>query len=358
MHNAWPTLLDRLLAGHDLTAGAAAWAMGEVVRGDATPAQLAALLVALRAKGETADELGGFADALLDAAPAVPIPGPTLDIAGTGGDGTNAVNISTMAAIVAAAAGARVVKHGGRAASATSAGSADVVERLGVPLDLTPAAHAAVAVDAGITFLFAAQVHPGMRHASPVRRELGVPTVFNALGPLINPAAPTHRLVGVAFAAMLPLLAEVLRARGARALVVRGDDGLDKLSTATTSQVWTVRDGAAHREVLDPAALGIPHPAPGALRGGDAEANARVVHDLLAGRPGAVRDAVLLNAAAALATFDDGPLLQRLRHQLERCAAAVDSGAAATTLARWVTTAQAHAGYAAAGAVGSGPGPH
>ncbi|HTJ32296.1 MAG TPA: anthranilate phosphoribosyltransferase [Dactylosporangium sp.] len=338
----WGSMLRRLLAGHDLSADAAAWAMGQVVRGEASPARLAALLVALRAKGETAAEIGGFAAALLDAAAAVPVPGPTLDIAGTGGDGTNAVNISTMAAIVAAAAGARVVKHGGRAASATSAGSADLVEQLGVPLDLPAAEHAAVATEAGITFLFAAQVHPGMRHASPVRRELGVPTVFNALGPLINPARPTHRLVGVADARLLPLLAEALRAGGARALVVRGDDGLDKLSTATTSQVYTVSGGTTRRETFDPAALGIPRPAPGALRGGDAGANARVVHALLAGQAGPVRDAVLLNAAAALTVAGDGdaPLAERLCPHLDRCAAAVDSGAAATTLERWVAAAR------------------
>ncbi|MEV6928951.1 anthranilate phosphoribosyltransferase [Dactylosporangium sp. NPDC051485] len=343
---SWPALLARLLAGRDLTEGEAAWLMDEVIRGDASPVRLAAMLVALRAKGETAAELGGFVAALLRAATPVPVPGPTLDLAGTGGDGTNAVNLSTMAAIVAAAAGARVVKHGGRAASATSAGSADVVERLGVPLDLTPSAHAAVAVAAGITFVFAAHAHPGMRHASPVRRELGVPTVFNLLGPLINPAGPTHRLVGVADGGKVPLVAEVLRARGASGLVVRGDDGLDKLSTATTSQVWEVREGTIARTVLDPAALGIPAPAPGALRGGDAAANARVVHEVLAGRPGAVRDAVLLNAAAGLVAADpgdDGPFVDRLKTRYARCAEAIDSGAAAATLTHWAKSARARA---------------
>ncbi|WP_328467157.1 anthranilate phosphoribosyltransferase [Actinoplanes sp. NBC_00393] len=328
--NTWPELVTRLLANEDLTAESAAWAMERVIAGEARPAQLAAFLVALRAKGEAAAEIDGFVTALLHAATPVSVAGDTLDIAGTGGDGTNAVNISTMAAVVAAATGVTVVKHGGRAASATSAGSADLVEALGVPLDLPPERSAGI----GITFLFAPRVHPGMRYAAPVRRELGVPTVFNLLGPLINPARPAYRLVGVADARMLPVIVEVLRRRGSNALVVRGDDGLDKLSTSTTSQVWTVRDGVATHTVLDPRDLGLARPAPGALRGGDAAANARVMHELLAGQRGPVRDAVLLNAAAALTTTGTA-----LPEALARCAEAVDSGAAAATLKRWVELA-------------------
>jgi anthranilate phosphoribosyltransferase len=254
------------------------------------------------------------------------------------------VNISTLAAIVVAATGTTVVKHGGRAASASTAGSADVVELLGVPLDLTPAATVAVAVEAGITFLFAPQVHPGMRHAGPIRRELGVPTVFNVLGPLINPANPTSRLVGVADARFLPIVADVLLRRGATALVVRGDDGLDKLTTATTSQVWTVRDGRATHSVLDPRMFGIPRPPVDALLGGDAETNARTVRALVAGKPGPVRDAVLLNAAAALvaATPTNARLAEALPPALARCAEAIDTGAAADSLVRWITVAQNH----------------
>jgi anthranilate phosphoribosyltransferase len=339
---SWPALASRLLARQDLTSGETGWIMRQVIAGDAPPVPLAAVLVGLRAKGETAAEITGFVDALMRAATPVTVPGPTLDIAGTGGDGTNAVNIATMAAIVAAATGATVVKHGGRAASASSAGSADVVERLGVPLDLGAGDLAAVAVEAGITFLFAPQVHSGMRHVGPVRRELGVPTVFNVLGPLINPADPTHRLVGVADARLLPLVAEVLRARGASGLVVRGDDGLDKISTATTSRVWTVHDGVARHEVLDPAALGISPPAAGALRGGEADTNARVVRELLAGRPGPVRDAVLLNAAAALAAAapSEAAIAERVGTAYGRCAQAVDNGAATKTLSRWIAAAR------------------
>jgi anthranilate phosphoribosyltransferase len=319
--------------------------MQQVIRGEAPPAVLAGVLIGLRAKGEAVAEIEGFVDALMRAAVPVSVPGPTLDIAGTGGDGTNAVNISTMAAIVVAATGATVVKHGGRASSSssTSAGSADVVERLGIPLDLAADDLAAVAVEAGITFLFAPRLHPGMRHAGPVRRELGVPTVFNLLGPLINPADPTHRLVGVADAQRLPTLVEVLRRRRASGMIVRGDDGLDKVSTTTTSQVWTMHEGFVRHEVIDPGTLGITRPASGALRGADADTNARVVHEVLAGRPGSVRDAVLLNAAAALAaaTPSDAAATDRVRLAFGRCAQAIDTGAAAGTLTRWIAAAQA-----------------
>jgi anthranilate phosphoribosyltransferase len=340
---SWRTVLALLLGRHDLSGATAVWAMERVVRGDASSAQVAAFLTALRAKGETAIEVDGFVTALLSAATPINIPGPTVDIAGTGGDGTNAVNISTMSAIVVAATGATVVKHGGRAASAVTAGSADVVEHLGIPLDLPGDAVAAVAVETGITFLFAPQFHPGMRHAGPVRRELGVPTVFNILGPLINPAIPTRRLVGVADARAVPVIVDVLRMRGAAALVVRGDDGLDKLTTATTSQVWAVRDGRATHHVLDPRVFGIPRPASGALRGGDAAANAHVVRDLVRGRPGPIRDAVLLNAAAAVVTAEpvDAPLVDRMEAALARCADAVDSGTASDTLTRWIAAANA-----------------
>ncbi|GAA1742005.1 anthranilate phosphoribosyltransferase [Luedemannella helvata] len=344
MTHTWPALLADLLAGHDLTAEAAAWAMGDVVNGDATPARLGAFLAALRAKGETAAEVDGLVTALLGSAAPIVVPGPTLDIVGTGGDGTNAVNISTMAAIVVAATGTTVVKHGGRAASSTTAGAADVVERLGVPLSVPAGAHAAIAAAAGITFIFAGAAHPGMSRAAPIRRDLGVPTVFNVLGPLINPARPAHRLIGVADPRLLPVVAEVLRRRGASALVVRGDDGLDKLTTTTTSRVWVVRDFTATEHVLDPREQGIPRPADGALRGGDADANAAVVHALLAGERGPVRDAVLLNAAAATlaATPAAAAPLDSLDKALVRCAEAIDSGAAATTLATWRDAAQTY----------------
>lgn len=227
----WSGLISDLLRGRDLTAEETWWAMDRVVGGDATSAQVSGFLIALRAKGETPAEIAAMAAGLRRHATGITIPGPFVDIVGTGGDGTGAVNISTMAAIVAASTGLTVVKHGGRAASSQTGGSADLVEYLGVPLDLSPADAVRVAEKAGITYLFAPRFNPGLRHVAAVRRELGVPTAFNVLGPLINPADPQHQLVGVADARMQPVIAAVLASRGSAALVVRGDDGLDKLTT-------------------------------------------------------------------------------------------------------------------------------
>ncbi|QRX94684.1 anthranilate phosphoribosyltransferase [Streptomyces noursei] len=334
---SWAALLTALLAGEDLTAEDTARAMDRVMRGGATPAQLAGLVVALRAKGETVDEVEGFVRAMYAHAVPLAVPGPTLDIVGTGGDRSHSVNISTMSAIVAAGAGARVVKHGNRSASSAS-GSADVLERLGVALDLPAADVAALATEVGITFAFAPMFHPSMRHAAAPRRELGIPTVFNALGPLTNPARPTAQAVGVADARLAPLLAGVLARRGASALVFRGDDGLDELTVTTTSTVWSVRDGAVREEVFDPREVGVGHAPPEALRGGDAARNAEVVRDLVAGARGPVRDAVLLNTAAGLAALapTDEPLAVRLAAGMARGARAIDSGAAEEVLQRWV----------------------
>jgi anthranilate phosphoribosyltransferase len=338
----WAAILTALLDRQDLSGAAAAWAMGEVVRGDATSAQISGFLTALRAKGETAEEICGFVDALQERATKVTIPGPTVDIVGTGGDRTGAVNISTMASVVVAAIGATVVKHGGRSASSSTCGAADLVEYLGIPLDLTPAQVARVAAEAGITFLFAPRFNPGMQHAIPVRRELAVPTVFNILGPLISPADPKHKVVGVADAKMVPVIADVLAVRGRSALVVRGQDGLDKLTTVTTSQVWLVRDGRTTQSTFDPRDLGIPRVEPASLRGGNAADNAAVLHALLAGQRGPIRDVVLLNAAAALVAIfpTAAPLTEQLAAGMGRCAEAVDTGAAHATLERWIAAAQ------------------
>ncbi|GAA2590527.1 anthranilate phosphoribosyltransferase [Winogradskya consettensis] len=330
------TLLKSLLNGRDLTIAQARWAMGRIVAGEATDVQTAALLTALRAKGETAAEVAGFVEALQISCVRVDVPGVTADIAGTGGDGTGAVNISTMAAIVAAATDVTMVKHGGRASSSTTAGAADLVEELGVTL--TPEDPARVAAEAGITFLFAPRHNPGLRHAAAVRRDLGVPTVFNILGPLINPALPRFQVVGVADARMAPVIAGALAAGGRSAFVVRGDDGLDKLTTTTTSKVWTVRDGSVRTSVLEPRALGLAPASPAQLRGGDAAANALVLHALLAGQRGPVRDVVLLNAAAVLVAVagSDDPLTGQFAAAVARCAEAVDTGAAQATLDRWI----------------------
>ena len=334
----WPGLLGRLIARESLTAADTAWAMDQIMSGDTTPAQVAGFVVALRSKGETVAELTGLVEAMLRHAVRIEVPGPTVDVVGTGGDRANTVNISTMAALVVAGAGLRVVKHGNRAAS-SACGSADVLEELGVRLDLAPARVAAVAEVAGITFCFAQAFHPAMRYAAEARRDLGVATVFNFMGPLTNPAQPGAAAIGVADQRMAPLVAGVLAGRGTSALVFRGEDGLDELTTSGHSQVWLVRDGVVTEHRLDPAALGVAASPVSALRGGDAAFNAAAVRSLLAGRAGAVRDAVLLNAAAALVAADavpDGDLEARMTGGLALAAASIDSGCAREALARWV----------------------
>ena len=342
---SWPGLLTRLLAGEDLGADDTAWAMREVMTGEATPAQIAGFAVALRAKGEAPAEVSGLAATMLERATPVDLPVATVDIVGTGGDGAHTVNISTMAAVVTAAAGVPVAKHGNRAASSSS-GAADVLEALGVVIDLPAAAVARCVREAGIGFFFAPVFHPGYRHTAAPRREMGIGTVFNFLGPLTNPARPVAAAIGCADARMAPVLAQVVAGRGSRALVFRGDDGLDELTTATTSRVWVARDGAVTAGTVDPGVLGIAPAGPDALRGGDPAHNADVFRRVLDGERGPVRDAVLLNAAAALAAFDErgGELPDVLAAGLERAAAAVDDGGAAALLARWVDVSRAAAG--------------
>jgi anthranilate phosphoribosyltransferase len=317
--------------------------MGEVMAGEATSAQIAGLAVALRAKGETPEEMAGLVAAMLEAAHPLDVAGPVVDTCGTGGDRASTVNISTMAAIVVAGAGLRVVKHGNRAAS-SACGSADLLEELGVVVDLAPAAVAECVARAGIGFCFAPVFHPGMRHAAAPRRELGVPTVFNFLGPLTNPARPDAQAVGCSDPRLAGVMAGVLAARGVRALVFRGDDGLDELTPTTTSRVWVVENGTVTETVIDPTDLGLPVRGLEELRGGDAARNAAATRSLLAGDGGAVRDAVALNAAAAIAVRGDGALSDlptRLGEGLERAFSALDSGAAAEALSRWVEASRA-----------------
>lgn len=316
--------------------------MDTIMSGEATPAQIAGFLVALRAKGETVDEIAGLVEAMLAHANPVDIGGEKLDIVGTGGDQLNTVNISTMAALVCAGAGAKVVKHGNRASSSSS-GSADVLEALGVRLDLPIDRVARNAEEAGITFCFAQVFHPSFRHTAVPRRELAIPTAFNFLGPLTNPARVQASAVGVANARMAPLVAGVLAKRGSRGLVFRGSDGLDELTTTGPSTVWEIRDGEVSEQAFDPQALGIRPATVEELRGGDAAANAAVVRDVLAGAAGAARDAVLLNAAAGLVAFDvraEGPLTDRMAAALKRAEESIDSGAAAAVLEKWVALTQ------------------
>ena len=336
--HTWPQLIGALIDGTDLTTGSTQWAMNSIMSGESSPAQVAGFLVALRSKGETVDELAGLVSAMISNANPIDIAGEKLDIVGTGGDQQNTVNISTMAALIAAGAGAKVVKHGNRAASSTS-GSADVLEALGVRLDLPIPQVALNADEAGITFCFAQVFHPSMRHAAVARRELGVPTAFNFLGPMVNPAHVQASAVGVANERMAPLVAGVLAKRGSRGLVFRGSDGLDELTTTGPSRTWEIRNGVVTEGTFDPRDLGIRRATLEELRGGDAAANAAVVRAVLAGAPGAARDAALLNAAAGLVAFDldaVGPLRERMAAALKRAEESVESGAASEVLDRWV----------------------
>ncbi|SNX57874.1 anthranilate phosphoribosyltransferase [Streptomyces sp. TLI_55] len=334
---SWPEVLNALLYGQDQSADATAWAMDKIMRGEATDAQIAGFVVALRAKGETVEEITGLVQAMYEHANVIEVSGRTVDIVGTGGDGAKTVNISTMSSLVVAGTGAKVVKHGNRAASSAS-GSSDVLEKLGVNLDLTPKRVAEVAEEAGITFCFAIKFHPALRHAGAARGQLGIRTVFNALGPLTNPAKVKAQAVGVADPLMAPIVAGVFAERGNSSLVFRGDDGLDELTTTATSRVWIVRDGKVTEEAFDPRDVGLELVPVEALRGGDPAFNAEVARRLLDGETGPVRDAVLLNSAAALVALEpgSGTLAEQLRAGMDQAAESIDSGAAKQALDRWV----------------------
>ncbi|MEV0114816.1 anthranilate phosphoribosyltransferase [Streptomyces sp. NPDC050844] len=334
---SWPDVLNGLLDGRDQSADDTAWAMDRIMRGEATDAQIAGFVVALRAKGETVEEISGLVRAMYEHANVIKVPGETVDIVGTGGDGAKTVNISTMSAIVIAGAGAKVVKHGNRAASSAS-GASDVLEKLGVNLELTPQRVVEVVEEAGITFCFAVKFHPALRYAGAARGQLGIRTVFNLLGPLTNPARVRAQAVGVADPRMAPVVAGVFAERGHSSLVFRGDDGLDELTTTSTSRVWVVRDGAVREEAFDPRDVGIDLVPIEALRGADASYNAEVARRLLDGETGPVRDAVLLNSAAALVALSpgEGSLVEQIRAGMARAAESIDSGAAKKALERWV----------------------
>ena len=334
----WPNLIAALIAGENLDQDATGWAMNQIMAGNATDVQIAGFLVSLRAKGETVAEVTGLVEAMLANARPMQVEGDALDIVGTGGDRLNTVNISTMAALVCAGAGATVVKHGNRASS-SAAGSADVLEKLGVRLDLPVDAVARAATEVGITFCFANLFHPSMRYAAVARREIGVPTAFNFLGPLTNPAHVVASAIGVADARMAPLMAGVLAARNIRALVFRGSDGLDELTTTGTSTIWEVRDHKITESSFDPLDLGIARATIEQLRGENAQYNAEVVRRILDGERSPVRDAVVLNAAAGLVAYDrtsSGTLLERMKFAMARAEAAIDGGAAAHVLTSWV----------------------
>jgi anthranilate phosphoribosyltransferase len=332
----WPRALTAIAAHESLSADQAAEAMRQVMAGEATAAQLGGLLMALRTKGETVDEVEGLARTMLEFANPVHPPAPVIDTCGTGGDRSGTFNISTVAAVVVAGAGVPVAKHGNRAAS-SRCGSADLLEALGVRIDLDAAGVERCLREAGIAFMFAPVFHPAMGHAGPVRRDLRVPTVFNFLGPLTNPARPFAQVVGVSDPRMLPLMAEVLARRGTRAMLFRGQDGLDELTTSGESVVLDVADGRVRETTVDPLRLGLPTSAPDALRGGDAAASAEIARSILAGDRGPRRDVVVLNAAAALVVAGRA---ETLPDGLELAASAIDEGAAARTLERWVDASE------------------
>ena len=333
----WPEVFRALMLGQDLEDHAAGWAMGEMMSGDASEGQVGAFLLALAAKGVTVPELRGLTDVMVRHARPVHVEGETLDIVGTGGDRLGTVNLSTMSSLVAAGCGVRIVKHGNRGASST-AGAADVIEALGVDLSMPRAKAEECAEAVGITFLFAQHYHPSMKHVAPVRKQLGVPTVFNFLGPLSNPAQVTAQALGCSSEVMVPLLAQVLADRGVRGFVFRGSDGRDKITTSGPSTVMEVRGEVTAHE-LDPRELGIELTSVEALAGRDGAHNATLVRALLAGEKGPIRDAVLLNAAAGLTAADpeaDAPLMDRLAANMRRAAESLDSGAAADVLDRWI----------------------
>ncbi|MGV0791053.1 anthranilate phosphoribosyltransferase [Mycolicibacterium sp. XJ1819] len=342
----WAQILSRLTTGQALASGQAGWAMDQIMTGLATPAQIAAFGVSMKMKSPTSGEVTELADTMLKHARRVPtevIGTETVDVVGTGGDGSNTVNLSTMAAIVVAAAGVPVVKHGNRAASSLS-GGADTLEALGVRIDLGPDDVARCVAEVGIGFAFAPQFHPSYRHAGVVRREIGVPTVFNLLGPLTNPASPRAGLIGCAWGDLAEVMAGVFATRRSSVLVVHGDDGLDELTTTTTSTIWRVQAGTVERLTFDPAAFGFKRAELSELVGGDAESNAAEVRSVLAGAKGAVRDAVVLNAAGAMVAHaglaSDAKWVPAWESGLARATEAIDSGAAEKLLARWVRFGQ------------------
>lgn len=343
----WPAILSTLLEGEDLSVSQADWAMSRFMTGEASDAQIGAFLVALQSKGTTIEEIIGFRDAILAEAAPIQLPSMSLDIVGTGGDRFGTVNISSMASIVAAAAGAPVVKHGNRAASSLS-GSSDVLTSLGINLNLDADQLLHAFNESGIAFVHAARFLQGFKHVAAPRAELGIPTVFNFLGPLCNPVRPEASAVGVADLEKVPLFVGVFRLRGASALVFRGDDGLDELTTTGHSRIWEVSRGGLTEHDLDPRDLGIARADIGELKGGTPDENAAVVRNVLAGERGPVRDIVLLNAAAGLVAFDiaakpesvERPLLERLGEKLRVAEQAIDSGAATAKLEAWVQATQ------------------
>jgi len=339
---SWASNLETLEDALDLTADQAHWAMREILENRADTEQIKSFLLALKAKGETAHEVSAFVDEMYRHSAPISITERAVDTVGTGGDVAHTINISTTSAIIAAAAGARVVKHGNRAATSLS-GAADLLEALGVAINLDGPKVEESVRQLGIGFCFAPMFHPAMRFAGPARKELGVPTIFNILGPLANPAKPKAAAIGVASDRMHMITAEVLADRGVDGFVFRGDDGLDEITLTTSTTIITIGPGKIEKSTIDPRDFGIAHSPLSAIRGGDAHENARITTAIFAGEHGAYRDAVVLNAAAAIAAFrgeQERSPVERITDGVSAAILAIDSGAAAHLLARWVELTQ------------------
>jgi anthranilate phosphoribosyltransferase len=347
----WPNILGKLLLKNDLERAEAHWAMREIMAGDATEAQVGAFMMALRSKGETVDELSGLVDVMLQNAVILSTGPDAVDIVGTGGDLFGTVNISSMASILVASAGVPVMKHGSRSASGKT-GSSEMLEVLGIRLDLSPVRVAEIFKECGITFFFAPVFHPAMRHVAPIRKQLGVPTTFNFLGPLANPAQPIATSLGVANRFIAPLMAAEMAARGRTALVFRGEDGLDELTTTGNSQIWQVAGGVVREFTLDPTKFGLEKVNIEVLLGGDAQENAEVTNEIFAGNRsgnlGAIRDIVILNAAGGVVAYElakdparaEVDLDLRFEDAIARVTEALDSGAARAKLTEWIAATQ------------------
>lgn len=347
----WNAILDDLLAKRDLTRGQSSWALSEIMTGTAPEAEVSSFLLSLRSKGETVEELAGLVDTMLANSLKLDTGNDAVDIVGTGGDMIGTVNISTMASILASGAGLPVLKHGSRSASGKT-GSSEMLAELGINLDLAPDEVARVFSETGITFFFAIVFHPAMKHAAPIRKKLGVPTTFNFLGPLANPAQPLATSLGVANEQIAPLLAQELAQRGRYGLVSRGNDGLDELTTTTSSQIWEVSPNLVTKWELDPSKLGINKTSLEQLIGGDAAHNAQIARDLFAGTTsgnlGAVRDIVILNAAGGVVAYRaaknpelvGSELATRFESAIQLVTVALESGNAHGKLEQWAESSK------------------
>jgi anthranilate phosphoribosyltransferase len=342
MHSRWETHISRLQSGLDLEPEDVQWCMNEILTGNASIEVIKEFLLALKSKRETSEEVGALVAQMYQHCAPITINERAVDTVGTGGDGAHTINISTTAAIIAAAAGVKVIKHGNRAASSKS-GSADLLEALGININLDGAGVEKTFSELGIGFCFAPVFHPAMRFAAPARKELGMPTVFNILGPMANPAKPKAAAIGVANERMHLVMAEVLSARGVDGFVFRGDDGLDEITLATTTSVLTIGSGEMRSDRIDPLDFEINRAPISALVGGDATENARITTAIFSGEKGAPRDAVVLNAAAAIAAYEarfDLDLHQRMALGISRAIDAIDSGAAIRLVSQWAELTQ------------------